>query len=43
MEELGLERSVAVICAWSLWWEFVAGTMKKEEGKVKGEVGSQVS
>ena len=39
MEELGLERSVAGICAWSLWWELVAGTMKKEEGRGKGGVG----
>ena len=30
------KRFVAGICGWSSWWELVTGTMKKEEGKVKG-------
>ena len=27
---------------WSSWWALVAGTMKKEEGKVKGGAGGRV-
>ena len=34
--------SVAGICGWSSWWKHVAGTTKKEKGKVKGRVGGGV-